>query len=192
MKTSTFKILSYSLLLIFIIHFLLKNILLHFEMKNEIEEYEEYETYNIGDNNVSQCNNAPGMNNTMTDMKKDLLDFLDENESIYSENKQSNLNIKNNSTEFDPLSKNHENADFSSNLSDLDKFFEKNSICESSPQIELNTKNSKKCENNNQWEYQDENIMNGGAIHDGLFGFDNIDSNWAQCDNTISNSIECT
>lgn len=189
MKTSTFKILFYSLLFIFIIHFLLKNILLHFEMKNEIEEYE---TYNIGDNNVSQCDNAPGMKNTLTDMKKDLLEFLDENESIYSENKQNNLNIKNNSTEFDPLAKNQENADFSSNLSDLDKFFEKNSICEPSSQIELNTKNPKKCENNNQWEYQDENIMNGGAIQDGLFGFDNIDSNWAQCDNSISSSIECT
>ena len=41
------------------------------------------------------------------------------------------------------------------------------------PQINLNTKQTNSNQNSDiTWEYKDENIMNGGEINSGLFGWD--------------------
>lgn len=83
MKNITLKLLIYSLIIIFIFHLILKHILLQTEINNSSENFEKY---NIGDNNISYCDNAPGNVNTLTDMKKDLLDFIDRNDELYDIN----------------------------------------------------------------------------------------------------------
>ena len=50
----------------------------------------------------------------------------------------------------------------------------------------------KDCITSNQWVYNDENIMNGGEIGDGLFGFDTLNNSWAQCDNGAFSTVKCS
>jgi len=114
----------------------------------------------IKNDKISKENNGPVLNENKIDkedMKEDLLSFINENQEIY----------------------NSEND----NYSNLSNFFEKKTVAIPEPEIQLTTKDPINIvtNNSNQWEYSNENIMNGGEINDGLYGFDDGNSLWAQC-----------
>ena len=58
----------------------------------------------------------------------------------------------------------------------------KKNICEPDPVVKLKTKSGDFDTSTNQWNYENENIMNGGAIFDGLHGFEDTNDCWATCD----------
>ena len=114
----------------------------------------------IKNNKKTKKNNEPVLsenNIDREDMKEDLLSFINENKEIY----------------------NSEND----NYSNLSNFFEKKTVAIPEPEIQLTTKDPINIisNNSNQWEYSNENIMNGGEITNGLYGFDDGNSLWAQC-----------
>ena len=167
---NTLKTILASLLIILIIHFFLKNILLHNELNKDIENFEKY---NIANTKIN-CTN-----DNLSNMKDDLLDFINDNSKIY-ENDYNNMSLSDNMQSFDNLYNHNSNADFKSNLTNLDSFFEKKTICESNNSNEL--EKIDKC-NNDAWQYENENIMNGGEISSGLHGFAQTENLWAECDN---------
>ena len=181
---STFKTLIYSLLIILIIHFFLKNILLQYEISADIEKFEKY---NIGNNNTSECT-KPANINSLNNMKDDLLNFINSDHAdIYDIKNHDGINDMGNDPSFDT----NNSSDFDSNLTNLDKFFENTQLCDESVTVDDNksqTNETKSCISNN-WEYDNENIMNGGEISNGLQGFDSLNNSWALCDN--QESIKC-
>ena len=153
------RIIIYSISIILILHLVLKQMIVQAEY---FEDIQNMQNFNLKNNSDSE-KNAPGYINTL-DMKNDLLNFINEDAEIYNIDKKDN-------TEND------------NSFSNLSNFFEKKTVTVPEPVINLNTKPSidSNENSNNQWSYSNENIINGGEITNGLFGYDNSD-NWAQCD----------
>ena len=137
------------------------------------------ETINIAKNEIDNEN-----------MEKQLLDYMKDNEDIYKDKTEIYLDNKpeekiKGSNQYNDYSA----ANFNSDNANLENYYEKvvditkeikvpNQILDKKkqlkdPQISLTTQNK---ENNGEseiiWEYKDENIMNGGEINNGLFGWD--------------------
>lgn len=150
----TIRIIIYTIIVILILHIILKHITVQENFINTIKNSKISNELVLSENNIDKEDMKENMKE---DMKEDLLSFINENKEIY----------------------NSEND----NYSDLSNFFEKKTVAIPEPEIQLTTKNPINIvnKNSNQWEYSNENIMNGGEITNGLFGFDDGNSLWAQC-----------
>ena len=146
------------------------------------------------ENFISECkstNNLDFVKNEIdNNMEKQLTDYLTYNEDIYKQ--KTDIYLDTNKEEITPGANKFNDispADFQSQDIGLDKYYEKvvdihkeikvppqsfpkeKEIKE--PDFNLNNENNVPSKNSDTlWEYKDENIMNGGEINGGLFGWD--------------------
>ena len=164
---------------------------------NELPKIDIEENFIEGKNFVDENQNCINGNINVVkneldneNMEKQLLDYMKENEDIYKDKTEIYLENKHEekikgSNQYNDYSA----ANFSAENMNLDNYYEKvvdvtkeielpNQILDKQkelkdPQINLNTKQKNSNQNSDiNWEYKDENIMNGGEINSGLFGWD--------------------
>ena len=202
MNSNIFITITYSLILVFIIHLVIKHILLRENIHKKIKVLQERENEpmlkNKIENFISVKEYPQEKSITIVkdeldtdNMEKQLLEYMNKNEDIYKQKTDIYLEPK----EKENVSPNSNLSDYSSsnfgneNIG-LDKYYEKvvdiskeihvpNQMFPKQkeikdPQINLNTKEPNNYQQNTEinWEYKDENIMNGGEIIDGIYGWD--------------------
>ena len=200
MNSNIIILIIYSLILIFIIHFIIKHLLLRENIYKKIkplnkeyflsEKPKEF-ILNKGENQKKEILNIVNNGLDTDNMEKQLLEYMDKNEDIYKqktdiylENKEKE-NVSPNANLSD-----YSNSDFGNENMGLDEYYEKvvdiskeiqvpNQIFPKQketkdPDIKLNTKEPNNSQQNSEitWEYKDENIMNGGEITNGIYGWD--------------------
>ena len=158
---------------------------------NELPKIDIEENFIEGNQNcISENINTVKNDLDNENMEKQLLDYMKENEDIYKDKTEIYLENKpgekiKGSNQYSDYSA----ANFNSENMNLDNYYEKvvditkeiklpDQILDKQkelkdPQINLNTKTKENNQNSDiTWEYKDENIMNGGEINGGLFGWD--------------------
>jgi hypothetical protein len=189
----------YSIIFILIVHFLIKHILLREKIHKKINMFKNNELPKI-DIEENFENKGESLNNKIhvvkneldNNMEKQLLDYMQENEDIYKQ--KTDIYLEDNNPEKNNLDggnqlNDYSSSNFNSDNMNLDKYYEK--VVDTTkeikvpsqeidkikqlkdPQINFNTKeidNNK--DSNILFEYKEENIMNGGEIQGGLFGWD--------------------
>lgn len=201
MNSNIFIMVTYSLILIFIIHLIIKHILLRENIhkkikflqkenepifKNRIEDFISTQE-DTQENSISIVKNELDTDN----MEKQLLEYMDKNEDIYKQKTDIYLEPKEKEiVKPDANLSDYSSSNFGNENMGLDKYYEKvvdiskeihvpNQMFPKKkemkdPQINLNTKepNNYQQDSKINWEYNDENIMNGGEITDGIYGWD--------------------
>lgn len=227
MSFLTFKSVIYALIVIVFIHFLI-SVMLKNEKKyknnsikilKELPQNEENNSKDtnqdinrdmnkdINKDNISflfenKKNEKKIIKEDFSNMKQDILSFLENNNDIYNHDTKNSDN--NELPSFD--NKNMvETTNFSNKNTGLDNFFKnsdsteynyeqpKKKVTIQEPQINLQTKekiyidsdtlDNPSCVKPDVWKYQDENIMNGGEMSGGLTAWDNTDNGLAIYEN---------
>jgi hypothetical protein len=190
----TIKIIIFSLIIIFIIHFSIKHLLLREQIYKKIKN-KKITTLDLPDIQESfvqddcSCNNFEiepdsnecnaNENNDENNMEQQLLNYMQNNADIYKVNVDTkndiNLNtITKGNNEKSNLEKYYQPVvDITKEITiPNDKKPKKKNIKE--PTFSLNSKEPVNEYKDTEvlWEYSDENIMNGGAINNDLYGWD--------------------
>ena len=214
---NTLIITIYSIIFIIILHLLIKHMLLREKiykkvniLNNVSEINNDFPKINIEENfsDTKNCNLNIVKNELDDNMEKQLTDYLTQNEDIYKQktdiysepqqkeqvqgaNKYNDLSSSNFDSENLGLDKYYEKVvDIHKEINIPSQSFPKEKELKD-PKINLNTKipdNQSQKDSDILWEYKDENIMNGGEINGGLYGWDSTtNSQYASLDdnNTI-------
>ena len=198
MNSNILIIIIYSIIFILIVHFLIKHILLREKIHKKINMCTNNELPKINIEEKFQ-NKGDCLNNKIhvvknelnNNMEKQLLDYMQENEDIYKQ--KTEIYLEDNPQKDDLNGGNqltdYSSSNFESDNMNLDKYYEK--IVDTNqeiivpsqeidkvkqlkePQINFNNKEKEDNKDSNiLFEYKEENIMNGGEIQGGLFGWD--------------------
>lgn len=198
MTFETIKTITITIIFIGIIHLFIRYLLHNENITNTINNHDENNETIIDENKIMIENNIENDNETIehhTDfdlnkMKHDLLKYINNDKKIYqskeNELPESNSNLLDNSK-----------ANFNNSNTDLENYYktvvntnditlyeepkEKQVYIDNTPEIKTNTlkPNNTNFDNNITWSYKDENIMNGGEIDGGIFGYETMDSSYA-------------
>ena len=205
MNFVTIKIIIFSLIIIFIIHFSIKHLLLREQIYKKLKN-KKITTVDLPDiqesfveddcpcnnfviePNSNECNaNEYNENNDENNMEQQLLNYMQNNADIYKVNADTKNDINvdtKNDINLNTITKSNNEK------SNLEKYYEpvvditkeitipndkkpkKKNIKE--PTFSLNSKEPVNEYKDTEvlWEYSDENIMNGGAINNDLYGWD--------------------
>lgn len=196
----TLKLVTMTTLLIFISHLFIRYLLIDVNRNNiklnknnestEIVSDDHIIKEKLDDNNLtnteSDIENDSDDSIDLSKMKNELQNYIVNNKQIYKDNKDSVVPNANCKTEA--------SADFNNDNGALSQYFknqvntndillynepkEKQVYIDETPKINNKSKSALE-QSDYSWSYNDENIMNGGEIGDGLFGYDSLDGQYA-------------
>ena len=177
------RIIINSLLIIFVLHLLLENIHVNYQIGDP--NYESYQNKQFKSSDTLEFltgSKSVEYNSDKTDMKKELFDYVKKVSVKPSNQNDSDYNIPN----------------FDSNVKNVSKYYDS---LETLPQAEYKSINkvtgrqkvSDESVSSVSWKYNNELPMNGGDMN-GIFGYDSLNSNFAMIGSNDSNCVSnsCT
>ena len=201
MKFIILQIILFSILFIFIIHFLIKQILLqNYKYKSQSQNKLPEIRKDVNKNQITEINEEfnPLINSQLNDedMKQYLLDYMKENNEIY-ENK-TDIYLQDNEEDiikgFNKYQSNLSNNELKNENADLQQYFKPVVDIQKEikvPNYDMSQKIiSQQNLKENTWEYQNENIMNGAEFGNGIHGWDGMNTNSLYSD--LNTDIKCS
>lgn len=201
MKLIILQVILFSIIFIFIIHFLIKQLLLQnykykINKSNQLPNLNSIESGKINSNINEEFNPLVNSQLSEEDMKQYLLDYMRDNNEIY--NNKMDIYLEDTIDE-DIKGFNKYHSDYSSNElkndnANLQQYFKPVIDIEKEikvPNYDMSQKRINK-ENikENTWEYQNENIMNGAEISNGIHGWDGMNTNSVY--SNLDNNMQCS